>query len=436
MRAPYLPVLASIALAFALAPRALIAQTPPAVTGPDAELSSFYPGKIKEKPSREFVPAIAVSAPAYCSEINGDVTVTFKAPGMTWVKACCWQQPTKDQPSVWGHDVELAPGLKLDADGCASFVFHAGQFPNGPINLHIYARDASNRQDCCELQLFNQGGVVWNQGAPKTEPPAAKGMKLAFVDDFDVSPLSIAKDNSGRYWTHWAGGDGSTWPFGENEGTNNPFSRVGTFLRIHASKPAGTKGVAGSLTGVHRDHTGITAKAPCYFECRLMAQNAPGTWPAFWITTQAGTGCDEMDAIEAYGTTIKAKGGIWTAYHATSHFWGQPKPTWLKEKGPDGNPYNAHTRVEPMVLGGGSSWSMTFHTYGLLVTPTDTAYYFDDIEVLRHPSGKNAAVQPMGFLVNLAIGGGGWPNDLGRYGNQSDLWVDYIRVYQGEAEKR
>ena len=159
---------------------------------------------------------------------------------MTIVKANCWQQPTTDQPSPWGHDAKLAPDLKLDAEGKGSFVFHAEQFPNGPINLRIYAKDSGTHQDYCELQLYNKGGVVWNQGASKTDPPAAKGMKLVFCDDFD-GPLSIARDNSGKYWTHWGGGDGSEWGFGENAGPHNPFSQVGTFLRIHASKPAGTR---------------------------------------------------------------------------------------------------------------------------------------------------------------------------------------------------
>ena len=277
--------------------------------------------------------------------------------------------------------------------------------------------------------------MVWNQGLPKTDPPAAKGMKVVFADDFD-GPLSIAKDNSGKYWTHWGGGDGSEWGFGENDGPNNPFSQVKgqvkNYLRIHASKP-GAKGTTGSLTTVHRDRTGFTAKAPCYFECRLLAQNATGTWPAFWATTQGGTGCDEIDALEGYGTNAKS-GVIWTGYHVTTHFWGQPKPAWVAEKlkGPDGNPYDAHKMVETMAIGGKSSWSMTFHTYGFLVTPTETAYYFDDIEMLRHPSGKLAATQPIGLLINLAVGGGGWHPNLQRYGNQSDMWVDFVRVYQAE----
>ena len=435
--------LSGLALALVAMTTGTLAQNAAPAAQPESELSSFLstfyvPDGAAGKAKTAWLQSIAVSSPAYCSNVKGDVTVNFKAPGMTQVKALCWQQPASGNPGLWGHDVDLAPDLKLDAGGNANFVFRADQFPMGPVNLRIYAKDDGDKQDYCELQLFNQGGVAWNQGIPKTVPPAAKGMKLAFADDFD-GPLSIArngKDFAAKYWTHWGGGDGSIWPFANNDGPLNPFSQVGTFLRIHASKPEGTKGAAGTLTPVRPDRTGFTATAPCYFECRFLAQNATGTWPAFWATTQGGTnGCDEMDAIEAYGTNAKS-GWIWTVYHATTHFWGQPKPTWVTEKlkGPDGNPYDAHKRVDTMQVGGKSSWSTTFHTYGFLVTPTESAYFLDDIEVLRHPSGKLAATLPISFILNLAVGGGGWQPNLQRYGNQSDMWVDYVRVYQGETK--
>jgi beta-glucanase (GH16 family) len=333
--------------------------------------------------------------------------------------------------------MELAPHLTLGPDGTGSFVFHADQFPNGPINLRLFATDGGSNQDYCELQLFNRGGVAWKQGIPATAPAAAQGMTATFTDEFS-GPLSISRDKSGTYWTHWGGGDGSAWAFGENEGSSSPFSLVKgatkSFLRIHAAKPDGVHGITGSLTTNH-----ATGKAPCYIECRFLAQNAKGTWPGFWMTAKhaadLGTNkgaCDEIDAIEAYGTN-STSGGIWTAYHATTHLWGQPDPVWIKDKakGPDGNPYAAHRMVPSMLMGGKTAWSTTFHTYGVLITPTVTAYYLDNIEVLRHPSGEVSASEPFSVIVNLAIGGGGWNADLQRYGNQSDMWIDYLRIFQG-----
>ena len=42
---------------------------------------------------------------------------------------------------------------------------------------------------------------------------------------------------------------------------------------------------------------------------------------------------------------------------------------------------------------------------------------------------------PHFFLINYPIGGGGnsgWPVDLERYRQSSDMYVDYVRVFQGE----
>jgi hypothetical protein len=52
-----------------------------------------------------------------------------------------------------------------------------------------------------------------------------------------------------------------------------------------------------------------------------------------------------------------------------------------------------------MELGGKSYWSSTFHTYGLYVGLDDTVYYFDDIEVLRHPTGSVSSRYPHFFMI-------------------------------------
>jgi len=403
------------------------APAPPKPAAP--EYADFYTGeKGTSNKGINWVQSIAVSSPPYCSDIKGNVTVNFTAPGMTHVKVLCWQQPTADNPSPWGHDAVVAPDVTLDDTGAGSFVFPADQFPNGPMTLRIYAKNDGPKQDLCELQLFNQGGVVWNQGIPKTDPPAAQGMKLIYADDFS-GPLSITKDGIGaKYESHkTGGGDFSGWPFSNFEDDMNPFSQVGTFLRIHASKRDDGKSSSGLISSLHEDGTGVLASAPCYFECRLMAQSAPGAWPAFWLLTKAPAGvkgCDELDAIEAYGGKGKGNPNFMN-YAATSHFWGQT--------GPDGKQLQAgHADIPMMDLGGKSSWSTTFHTYGVAITPTDTVYYFDNMEVLRHPSGEISRSYPFWFLINYAIGGiSGWHIDMARYGNQSDMWVDYVRVYQG-----
>jgi hypothetical protein len=401
------------------------------------EFEDFNPGEVKDNSERErlisqWVQSIVIKSPKLRSDVKGDIKVAFQAPGMTTARALCWQQPTAQNPNPWGHDAMVTQDIKLDSAGNGSFLFPADQFPNGPTTIRLLAHNPARQRDIRELQLFNLGGIVWNQGIPKTDPPAARGMKLAFADDFD-GPLSISNDGKGaRYCAHKpGGGDFSGWPFTGPEGSLNPFSQKGTFLRIRGFKPQGTEGSSGILASIAQDRTGFVAHAPCYFECRFIAQSAPGTWPAFWLCTTGKLGvkgCDETDIIEAYGGMGKGNPNGPDLYHCTTHFWDQ--------LGPDGQKFNmpvpTHKTVDMAQLGGKSSWSTTLHTYAVKITHEETIYYCDDIEVLRHPTGPLAASQPHFFMVNYAIGGiSGWKIDLEREGNATDMHVDYVRVYQG-----
>jgi beta-glucanase (GH16 family) len=179
------------------------------------------------------------------------------------------------------------------------------------------------------------------------------------------------------------------------------------------------------------DGKGFWAQPPCYLECRFVAQSAPGTWPAFWTITgiEQNKPGDELDIVEAYGGVGKTLKGEPTpnhpGYSITSHFWNQTNPDGTKRKG-------VSQRVPSMELGGKSYFSTTFHTYGVKIGLDDTVYYYDDIEVLRHPT-NDLSKQPHCFLINYAIGGiSGWKIDLERYGDGSDMYVDYVRVYHGE----
>ena len=417
------------------------------------EYPDFYTGEDGASEGIVFETSVSVLTPAYGSYVKGPVTVVFRAPGMRHVKAFCWGGPEDRSPWGDGRDVLLA---ELEMDGSetaeAEFVFPADAFPNGPTTIRIHAKDDTNRQDICELQLFNLGGFPWRQGLPKEDPPGAKGMALVFADDFD-GPLSISPDGRGaRYAAHkTGGGDFSGWQFSDPVADGYPFSQRDTWLRIHASKPFGGTGRSGILSSLRADGTGVCVPVPSYFECRFVAHSAPGSWPAFWTLTRGtlgmdptnplyeerkAAGTDELDIIEAYGGYGKGNPNSGGFYSQVTHFWGQERPAWANPKLPDGsdNPDYRPTsfRTDTLQLGERSSWSWTPHTYGLAITETDTVYYFDNIEVGRHPTGPVSLSQPAWFLINYAIGGiSGWKIDMERYGNRSDMWVDFVRVYSG-----
>ena len=425
--------------------------------GDDGRATSEYPDFYDGNSTRgiDFVQRIEVLAPRIGSSVSGDIEVSFRAPGMTRALARCWHGPTAENPGEFGHDALLAD-LALDADGSGRFVFHADEFPHGPTTIRIQAKDDRALQDYFELQLFNEGGISWREGLPADHPSGATGMRLVFADDFD-GPLSISSDGRGaRYAAHkTGGGDFSGWAFSDPGGENKPFGQRGTWLRIHASKPVGTHGRTGILSSLRSDGTGVCVPVPSYFECRFVAHSAPGAWPSFWTMTRgtrgmdkthpdyeviAAAGADELDAVECYGGYGPRNPNHGGHFGITSHFWGQDatRPDWSREKLPDGskNPgyIPTHRWLDAMEIGGGSAWSWTSHDYGVAITETDIVYYLDGIEVLRHPTGPVSLAQPAWFLIDYAIGGiSGWPIDLERYGNESDMWVDWVRVYCGRA---
>ncbi len=383
-------------------------------------------GRLSEQIHTE---CIRLVSPRVGCDISGKTEIKIQAKGMTEAAAKCWNAPNRKNRSLWGHDADLTPqGIRLDAAGNGTFAFNADKLPHGPLNIRISAKNQAGKYDLFEFQVYNKGGKRWKEGIPSFQPPAAKGMDLVFSDDFDNKVLSISNDGRGaRYNAHKPNfGDFSGWPFTDVTDPLNPFSQRGTYLKIAARKPAGTRGSTGLLASVNMDGKGLWVKAPCYFECRFLAQSAPGTWPAFWVLNQTeNIAGDELDIIEAYGGQGEGNPND-SGYYVTAHYWQQ--------KGADGKEAKAPWKhINMHEIGSKASWSTTFHTYGLYVGMDSTAYYLDDIEVFKHATNKYSREQPLFFLVNYAIGGAsGWKINLERYDNSSDMYVDFIRVYQGK----
>jgi hypothetical protein len=371
---------------------------------------------------------VSVLSPEYCSDAKGDTAVTLAARGFKSLTAKCWKQGDK-----FGSDSTIAT-IALDPHGAGSFVFPADQYPHGPITLRISGENGALK-DNCYLQLYNKGGVSWNEGLPKDPPPAAKGMSLVFADDFS-GPLSISStDTKATYYDHKPPGgyqDFSVHRFAGHNSPQNPFLQVDTYLRIRASDKLKS---AGLISSMKNDATGITATAPCYFECRFIGPNAIGTWPGFWLLTDYMTEhvkgrkvpCDEMDIIEAYGGEGPHEPNAHDTYMISPHCWDQG----LAGKAIEKKAYEGmHNPIHMNKFGIPSTWFEAFHTYGCKITETETIYYCDDIEVGRHETYPLSKHSPYFFLIDLATGGG-WPEDLSRYNGLADMYVDYVRVYCG-----
>jgi hypothetical protein len=361
---------------------------------------------------------IAVTSPDYRSDVHGNTSIHVSAAG--------YRSPLEVKSWLpggqYGSDSTVA-SISLDGNGTGTFDFAADQYPHGPITVRISGtRISDGYADTCYLQLYNTGGISWNEGIPKAAPPAAAGMSLVFDDDFD-GPLSISGTGYGaRYGAHKPDHlDFSQIPFTDPT-PDGPFFQHDTYLIIRANALKNTTGLISSINS--RDATGFTVKAPYYMECRFIAPDAIGTWPAWWTMTDEfkdgkwGNKTDELDILEAYGGDGPKHPNAPTKYMVTPHTWGY-KVDNIPDKS---NP------IDMSKVGGGGGWADTPHTYGLLVTDKSMVYYLDNVEVLKLPVSPLAVQHPAYFMVNLATGGG-WPVDLSRYGNIVDMYVDYIRVY-------
>jgi polysaccharide biosynthesis protein PslG len=362
------------------------------VNKPSAQISSIDTSKL-----------IKVISPDYCSDVKANTTVKFKAPGSVSAIVKCWIQD-----AAMGHD-SIFPALKLDNAGNGKFIFPADRFPHGPICIRISAGD-----DQCNLQLYNTGGVSWKEGIPA--PPAqTAGMTMVFQDDF-TGPLSISSTGLGAtYRSRHSGGNFSTVPFADYESPKNPFFQRDTYLRIRGDV---NKGSSGLISTRKSDTTYTCAVKFGYFECRFIAPLVTGSWPAFWGCTlrdkASGRNSDEIDVIEAYGNAPDS-------YEATWHIYGVSRTS----KG---------ERIPMTKAAGKANWAATSHIYGVLIKPDSITYYCDNIQVWKHPTTPSCKTSPLFVMINLAIGGGGWPYDLRRYNNIADMYVDYLRVFQDKTE--
>ena len=235
------------------------------------------------------------------------------------------------------------------------------------------------------------------------------GFTMTFNEDF--STLDISAYGPGTEWiahTPWNGDFGDA-AF-DNPGPNGPFSISSAGLSITAHKDSRGKWHSGLICSVDRDGPGQHgfSQRYGYFEMKAKLPSGPGTWPAFWLVgTDKSKAASEIDVIEYYGAFEKY-------YHSTEHVWVKGTNRLLR---------GYMMEVPSGIL------SAQFNTYGVLIEPDQTSFYFNGQEYWSTPTPPEY-MQPMYMLANLALGGG-WPID--HLQSPQVMQIEYIRAYEMKA---
>ena len=326
--------------------------------------------------------------------------------------------------TLWPGDGSIPAGrsvrARLGPAGTATVVLDISATPPGPFTAKVEATGLGRRTRALFLPLYRASdGTVAR--VPSSAP--AQGRNLVYAEEFE-GPLSVNRtgldaDYAAAKPTHSGVEDFGDAIFADpGLGLDNVTVVDNRYLRlgVQPNPPGftdpqgwGRTRVGGLLAPARQGGSGFAAQYG-YFEARMLTTAAPGTWPAFWLLpsdnlVRPQPAVAEIDAVELYGHEPTG------ACHSTHEYVG----------GRDGGVAQCGRRFAD------ERAALTWHTYGVSVTPSEITFFLDGRKVTKSPQVKGGSA-PMFFLVNLALGGG-WPVVLEPLQNRAVLYVDYIRVY-------
>lgn len=326
--------------------------------------------------------------------------------------------------TVWPADprapVPPATDATPMADGTVTLDVDLDGLPAGPFTIRLDGRGGDEPTEVVHLQLYRGGA---RDGSVQPPSVTSRGQSLVYDEEFD-GPISVSRTGQGAVYSAAKPTSAGVEDFGDAI-FPDPALGLGTvevvddrFLRIQVQpRPAGFPDpqgarrthVGGLLASARPGGSGFAAQYG-YFEARMLAPAAPGTWPAFWTLPSTNlispqSVVPEIDAVELYGHEPTG------ACHSTHEF----------KDGKDGGVARCGTRFDS------TREAVAWHTYGVSIGPTTISYYIDGDLVATAPQ-VGGGDEPMFFLLDLALGGG-WPIDLAATRERADLYVDYVRVY-------
>jgi beta-glucanase (GH16 family) len=260
----------------------------------------------------------------------------------------------------------------------------------------------------CGLEPPEQPAAAAPQGSPTTLPPP--GYVLAWSDEFNGTALDTGK------WTPQTGTRRDAVMTAANAQVKDGL------LTITTSTDAGTHHTAFLTT---QDHYLTTFG---YFEARIMFNDSPGEWCAFWLNSPTNgnplgdpaTAGVEIDMVEH---RVTDQGG-WTALRdmvALNLNW-------------DGYGSHAQNRQKVLALPGGGAIQGTWRTFGVLWTDTSYTFYVDGYALWT--STEAISRRSESIWLTCEVQDASWAGDVPpagygpRTASTTRMLVDWVRVWK------
>ncbi len=286
--------------------------------------------------------------------------------------------------------------------------------------LTIRIDDGSTVSGSFLIDGINDGSIAIDPNAIDVEYTS-----LVWSDEFDDAGTTAV--NPTRWYHQTYGPNGGRWYNNEEQHYTNRIDNSfvsGGNLNIVAKKESFTQnGVTLQYTSARLNSKFAFTYGRVDVRAKLPAGN--GTWPAIWTL---GKNVNEIGAYwqsEGFGTTgWPACGEIDIMEHglgAVNH-----TSSALHTPSSSGNTVNVASQLI-------SDVANNFHVYSMNWSPNQITFLVDGVGYYTYnPSIKNSSTWPFDkdqyLLLNVALGGISGAIDAGY--TQSDMVIDYVRVYQ------